>query len=1019
MRKLDIDYLINQISQSPDIQKIDEGFKGLAQEFSIFNQKTSRGMGLDISPTGMVAADNAKASAENILGSLISGTALLGLQLYSRQYMQGFQYITEPSLQAASASMGGYFDVLARGLSERERLAQQYRMVALNSVVSGTASTAQLLGRVLAPAILNRVAAARAAATMTARTMAAFGLSRIGGGLLASLFGPVGAVIAAVSLAWSAFSLFQNIARSKELTKMAENKSLMELFNPKALMSMYQKNAFLLGTEHSRGQMGGMELLIGTDWEDALASGRFPTSPNSLTGRVYNAAFSGSYSENSVGFDVRNFGFDNEKILNVSGNLERNLQTGANENLVAQILMMSGLYTGGDTSLMESISTQIVRSSGFTDRDVNEATQRFEEFFSVVVGDGRPQAAHLKLVSALSTFSYDYAMGVRANLGATTEIAKIQQFMGDNGMINGRFDVTATKTAVQSLDDILLKGATMQDLNAIRIVSSMGISREDAIRGVTYDANTFDKFLGGMTSFLNVTNEDVVNRTSRFDEGLQNLALMTNMNMGQMNALIVALTRYAQGERVEDVRVGYMENLASDANAKLEPYLRFTDSYEGAFSALQIIGNITYSNNKLYDAINLNLDTINKFNDIMMSAVDKAFEGAIPYFLSAVQNFLKVISNPASMLALSKNQVTKDLNFQQAAVTREAAPGAIDAVDALSIRREVNRRGPTIDTANVNDFTTPQIRTTILTVDEYMNTLPDDAAAVFYQIVLENNLGNVIDENFKQQFRAALSKYPEDVYSRFTETKSVSEEVRRQEESEVYQKIHSRLGETGKENFSPAFFDKAKEVAERLGIPVEYLLTVIHFETMGTFSSTIRPTRRDGSLISSAIGLIQFLSATAEGLGTTTELLSQMTPVQQLEYVEKYFKQHKNKIKEGMSLEDVYLIVFTPAAAGKPSDHVLYRRGDAGYAANNGLDLDGDGKITKWEITSRIRDRYSRLFNQDRAVGGLVFPGSAGMADGKFGVKHTNMHINIPISSMSPHRVASAFSESMSNLLGV
>jgi hypothetical protein len=237
-------------------------------------------------------------------------------------------------------------------------------------------------------------------------------------------------------------------------------------------------------------------------------------------------------------------------------------------------------------------------------------------------------------------------------------------------------------------------------------------------------------------------------------------------------------------------------------------------------------------------------------------------------------------------------------------------------------------------------------------------------------------------------------------------------------ERPVYQQIRSRLSEEGQANFTPEFFDKAKGVADRLGIPVEYLLTVIHFETIGTFSPTIRPTRKDGSLISSAIGLIQFLSATAEGLGTTTELLSQMTAIQQLDYVEKYFNQHRNKITSGMSLEDVYLIVFTPAAAGKPADHVLYTRGEAGYNANSGLDLNEDGKITKWEITSKIRDRYSRLFSQDRAVGGLVFPASSVVTENKVRLKHTNMHITIPIMSLNPSSTAKKFSEHMSNLIG-
>lgn len=44
---------------------------------------------------------------------------------------------------------------------------------------------------------------------------------------------------------------------------------------------------------------------------------------------------------------------------------------------------------------------------------------------------------------------------------------------------------------------------------------------------------------------------------------------------------------------------------------------------------------------------------------------------------------------------------------------------------------------------------------------------------------------------------------------------------------------------------------------------------------------------------SGAIGLIQFMPSTAKGLGTSTSALKQMTAVDQLAYVEKYFAPYK------------------------------------------------------------------------------------------------------------------------------
>lgn len=60
-----------------------------------------------------------------------------------------------------------------------------------------------------------------------------------------------------------------------------------------------------------------------------------------------------------------------------------------------------------------------------------------------------------------------------------------------------------------------------------------------------------------------------------------------------------------------------------------------------------------------------------------------------------------------------------------------------------------------------------------------------------------------------------------------------------------------------------------------------------------------------------ATGLIQFIPSTARGLGTTTQELLNMTPSEQMNYVEKYLKTYKKYLKDQNS---VVLAVFYPAA---------------------------------------------------------------------------------------------------------
>ena len=134
------------------------------------------------------------------------------------------------------------------------------------------------------------------------------------------------------------------------------------------------------------------------------------------------------------------------------------------------------------------------------------------------------------------------------------------------------------------------------------------------------------------------------------------------------------------------------------------------------------------------------------------------------------------------------------------------------------------------------------------------------------------------------------------------------------------------------------FIKKIKEVCGRLGINPDWLMSVINKESAGTFSPSIKnPT-------SSATGLIQFMEATAKGLGTTTAALRKMTAVQQMDYVEKYFQPYKGKMK---SFADVYICVFYPAALDKPDTWVFP---NWVYKVQKYIDINKDGKITLGEF---------------------------------------------------------------------
>ena len=160
---------------------------------------------------------------------------------------------------------------------------------------------------------------------------------------------------------------------------------------------------------------------------------------------------------------------------------------------------------------------------------------------------------------------------------------------------------------------------------------------------------------------------------------------------------------------------------------------------------------------------------------------------------------------------------------------------------------------------------------------------------------------------------------------------------------------------------SPAFRTELYAVCARLGWTEDHaswLMACIHFETGGTFSPSVRNPR------STATGLIQFMKATAQALGTSTELLGRMSAVEQLVYVEKYFQPYARQIA---SLEDLYLAILWPAAIGKPSHWVLWPQGVPAYAVNRGLDINRDRRITKGEAAAKPRALLAQGLLADNA----------------------------------------------------
>lgn len=110
-----------------------------------------------------------------------------------------------------------------------------------------------------------------------------------------------------------------------------------------------------------------------------------------------------------------------------------------------------------------------------------------------------------------------------------------------------------------------------------------------------------------------------------------------------------------------------------------------------------------------------------------------------------------------------------------------------------------------------------------------------------------------------------------------------------------------------------------------------------------------------------ATGLIQFMPSTAQSLGTSTNALLNMSALDQLDYVEKYFTNWTGGSGQRLSAGDLYTLCFLPAYLNKD---VLCEQGSVYYNSNSGLDTNHDGRITKDDLTQRVQGKYQEVLKQ-------------------------------------------------------
>jgi Transglycosylase SLT domain len=141
----------------------------------------------------------------------------------------------------------------------------------------------------------------------------------------------------------------------------------------------------------------------------------------------------------------------------------------------------------------------------------------------------------------------------------------------------------------------------------------------------------------------------------------------------------------------------------------------------------------------------------------------------------------------------------------------------------------------------------------------------------------------------------------------------------------------------------PEFWREIHAVAARLGTDPAWLLNVLAYESL------FDPAARNPLPGQTASGLLQIIEETARSLGTTTNAIRRMSPLEQLRLVERYLTPFRGRLD---SLADVYLAVFRGVVIEGGDEVVIVDSGKEPrlYDLNTSLDLNKDKRITKGEL---------------------------------------------------------------------
>jgi len=523
------------------------------------------------------------------------------------QLRSEFQFETSPALQTMSRTMGDYTGIIANAMAESEKF-----------VVDLTQQISTGVG-VLVAGVAGLVALAKIGPAVILANLGRLVLPRLIPGRIAAAIGGVAArpLQFLGNLVKSAFEaiFFTQLPRIL--------KPVVDFFT-----EGYQRKIF-------RNTLAGGMIRPNIAQEFARQTLSIPNYSVEEMQRLQRATV--------------DYGSTNEQLYRVLQFISKSTPQVQNLNSFVSSIVNTANFFGVDESLISRTYSNIAAMSQVASENPKElqpVVEKFEKLYVSLFDTLNPSPVKLALVDSLASFAanYSFTKSIAADLD---EIAKIQAFLSRTS-IGDKLTTEVTRNLIRGVDDVFRQFGTFSNPQVASFMQAAGISRAEAIRGVTADADTYQAFVSELANRFGISEDGEMS-----DEEFGQLMFFLTQDSGReggyglgfshenAQAIAESVRSYGAGNRIEPFSEVESFNIPNSESDNEKPFVLPLDASEGVsiaerarldelYEPLQLLSGLSEGEFNLFDInvenVSIALDMTKNMNAAFADRMQKVLE---------------------------------------------------------------------------------------------------------------------------------------------------------------------------------------------------------------------------------------------------------------------------------------------------------------------------------------------------------------------------------------------------------